>query len=82
MTVRAAILAAEPGVELRWTAGLKGVISGEHAFLLSQTGSGTRLVQSETYHGLLVPLSGKILRRAEERFQDLNEAIRQRAETR
>jgi hypothetical protein len=29
MTVRPVILAADPGAELRWTAGLKGLIGGE-----------------------------------------------------
>ncbi len=82
MPVRATVLAAEPGIELRWTAGLKGIIGGEHAFTLSQDGSGTTLVQSETFGGVLVPFAGRTLMRAEASFRDLNEAIRMRAETR
>jgi hypothetical protein len=39
-------------------------------------------VQSETFGGLLVPLSGKVLTRAEASFRDLNEAIKMRAESR
>jgi hypothetical protein len=80
MRVQPVILAAEPGAELRWTAGLKGLIGGEHRFLLTPRGSGTRLEQSETFSGLLVPLSGRVLRRAQDSFRELNEAIRQRAE--
>lgn len=82
MTVKATILAAEPGAELRWTAGLKGLIGGEQSFALSAAGNGTRLVQSETFGGLLLPLSGKVLTRADASFRGLNEAIKMRAESR
>jgi hypothetical protein len=37
-------------------------------------------VQSETFRGLLVPLSGKTLDRAQASFQALNKALKQRAE--
>lgn len=49
MTVKPKITAAQPGTELRWASGLPGLISGEHGFTLSATGSGTRLVQSESF---------------------------------
>lgn len=80
MVVRVTILAAEPGVELRWIAGLKGIIGGEHAFRLTAQGDRTRLVQSETFRGLLVPISGRALRRAEDSFRELNAAIKKRSE--
>ena len=79
MTVKPRIVTAEPGVELRWTSSLPGIMSGEHAFALSPAGSGTRLDQSENFRGLLVPFSGKILARAEAGFRALNEAIKKRA---
>jgi len=82
MTVRPKIVAAEPGVELRWAASLPGIIGGEHSFALSPADGGTRLVQSESFRGLLVPFSGKTLARAEASFQALNEALRKRAEAR
>ncbi len=82
MDVRVTVLVAEPGAELRWTAGLRGIIGGEHAFALSPHRGGTHLVQSETFGGLLVPLSGKVLTRAEASFRELNEAIKTRAESR
>ena len=82
MTVRPKIVAAEPGVELRWAASLPGIMSGEHAFALSPAGDGTRLVQSESFRGLLVPFSGRVLARAEAGFRSLNEALKQRAEAR
>jgi hypothetical protein len=80
MNVKVTVLAAETGAELRWTAGLKGIIGGEHTFRLTPRGNGTRLNQSETFGGLLVPFSGKVLRRVEESFRELNTAIKQRAE--
>jgi len=82
MTVKATVLAVQPGAELRWTAGLKGIIGGEHAFILSPQDGGTRLEQSESFGGLIVPLSGRVLARAEASFRELNEAIKARAERR
>ena len=51
MTVKPKITAARPGTELRWISSLPGIISGEHAFTLTPAGSGTRVVQSETFRG-------------------------------
>jgi len=79
MTVRVTVTVATPGAELRWTAGLPGLIGGEHSFALDGTSGGTRLVQSETYRGLLVPFSGRILQRAQASFRELNEALGRQA---
>jgi hypothetical protein len=43
---------------------------------------GTRLVQSESFRGLLVPFSGKTLASTEAAFQALNQALKERAEAR
>lgn len=80
MTVKPKITVADPGAELRWTSGLPPLISGEHSFILTEANGGTRLVQAETFSGLLVPLSGKTFARTETSFQSLNEAIKKRAE--
>jgi hypothetical protein len=82
MTVKPKITAADPGVELRWASSLPGIMSGEHRFTLTPAEGGTRLVQSETFRGLLVAFSGKILSRAEASFRGLNEALKKRAEAR
>jgi hypothetical protein len=81
MTVKPKVVAAEPGTELRWTSSLPGIMTGEHSFVLSPANGGTRLVQSETFRGMLVPLAGKTLDRAAASFQALNEALKKRAET-
>jgi hypothetical protein len=80
MTVQPRILAAEPGVELRWAASLPGIISGEHSFVLSPANDGTRLVQSESLRGLLTAFAGKTVARSEASFQALNEALKKRVE--
>jgi hypothetical protein len=80
MTVKPKITVADPGAELRWTSSLPGIISGEHSFTLTQADGGTRLVQAESFRGLLVPLSGQTFARSEVSFNGLNEAIKQRAE--
>lgn len=81
MTVKPKIVVAEPGVELRWTAGLPGIIGGEHSFALTPITSGTRLVQSESFRGLLAPFSGRTMANTSTSFRELNEALRKRAET-
>ena len=80
MTIRPKVLAAQPGAELRWALSLPGIIGGEHSFTLTAAGDGTRLVQSETFRGLLVPLSGKVIAGAEGDYAALNQALKQRVE--
>ena len=79
MTVRARIVAADPGAELRWTSNLPGIMSGEHSFVLTPLGGGTRLAQTEIYGGLLAATIS--VPRTETIFQALNDALKQRAET-
>lgn len=80
MTVKVKVLAAEPATELRWVSSLPGIMTGEHSFTLAPTDGGTRLVQTETYRGLLARFSAKTIGRTRASFQALNEAIKQRAE--
>jgi hypothetical protein len=82
MTVKPTITAVEPGTELRWASSLPGVISGEHSFTLSATDGGTRLIQAETFRGLLSRFSGKTFANADASFRGLNEALKERAEAR
>jgi len=56
-------------------------MSGEHSFVLTPVDGGTRLVQSESFRGLLVPFSGKTLASAEASFRALNEALKKRVES-
>jgi hypothetical protein len=82
MTIRPRVLVAEPGAELRWMARIPGVIGGEHSFTLSPANGGTHVVQSETFRGILVPISAKNLASSAGSFRALNEALKERAESR
>ncbi len=81
MIVKPKIIAAKSGAELRWTSSLPGIMGGEHSFTLAPVSGGTRVVQSETFRGLLTHFSGKTFANAEASFKALNEALKKRAET-
>ena len=80
MTVRPKIVVVEPGVELRWSAGLPGIIGGEHSFALTPRNGGTLLVQSESFRGLLAPFSRRTMAHTSSGFRELNEALKKRVE--
>jgi hypothetical protein len=79
MTVKAKIVAADPGAELRWASALPGLMSGEHSFVLTPLDGGTRLAQTEIYGGLLAATVS--IPRTETIFQAMNDALKERAET-
>ncbi|MFE1954687.1 MULTISPECIES: SRPBCC domain-containing protein [Streptomyces] len=84
MGIKPTVVAAEPGRVLRWRGRLwlPGIFDGEHIFELSERPEGgTLLVQSETFAGLLVPFTQKVVRETVGRFIDLNEALRTRVES-
>jgi hypothetical protein len=82
MTLRPTVLVARADQELRWLGrlGLPRVFDGEHEFVLEalDDGSRTRLVQAETFRGVLVPLLGRVLADTENGFIAMNEALRDR----
>jgi hypothetical protein len=59
-----------------------GLFTGEHSFQLTRAGDGTRLRHSESFSGLLVPFLRKMLVRTEEGFNQMNAALKARAEAR
>jgi hypothetical protein len=82
MTFRPRVLAVQPGVLLRWLGRLivPGLFDGTHQFALEDMGGDTRLTQSETFTGVLVPFTGTTISRTEGDFRALNQALKQRAE--
>jgi len=82
MTFRPTVLAARPGELLRWIGRLivPGIFDGTHQFALEDLGGRTRLTQSETFRGLLVPFTGTTMTRTEAGFHALNQALKERAE--
>jgi hypothetical protein len=61
---------------------IPGLFTGEHSFQLTRAGDDTRLRHSESFSGVLVPLLRKMLARTEEGFNQMNAALKARAETR
>ncbi|WP_328640065.1 SRPBCC domain-containing protein [Streptomyces canus] len=84
MTFRPRVLAADPGVELRWIGHfvLPGIFDGEHRFTLTTTATGgTELLQAEKFSGLLVPFTAKTISATRQNFAALNQALKTRAES-
>lgn len=84
MTFRPRVTALEPQRRLEWLGRLMlpGTFDGRHAFeLVARPDGGTRLVQSETFSGLLVRMSGPMLDATVDGFEAMNEAVKQRAES-
>lgn len=78
MSFTPTVLEVDPGRLLRWKGKLlvAGIFDGEHIFELLDLGNGrTRLVHSENFGGVLIPLMGKVLTETEAGFVDFNEAL-------
>jgi hypothetical protein len=83
MTFRPTVLKAEPNQELRWLGHLfmPGLFDGEHFFQIQPLDDNSvRFVQGETFSGLLVPFFGGMLRSTERGFNEMNLALKARAE--
>ena len=83
MTFRPTVLAVEYERELRWLGCLlvPGLLDGEHSFRLETLPEGrTRLVQAETFRGLLVGLFAGTLKKTRSGFAQMDIALKHRAE--
>jgi hypothetical protein len=56
------------------------LFDGTHRFTLEPTQSGTKLQASESFSGLLVGFSRGLLQRTQQGFEELNAALKRRAE--
>lgn len=83
-TFRPKVLRADAPAAFIWRGSLPipGLFTGEHSFQLTRAGDGTRLRHSESFSGFLVPLLRKTLARTKEGFNQMNAALKARAETR
>jgi hypothetical protein len=82
-TFHPTVLAAVPARELRWIGRvlIPGIFDGEHGFLLEPTATGhTRLTQMEHFSGILVRPFSRTIDSTEIGFQQMNEALKARAE--
>src|SRR5215469_1564486 len=82
MTFRPKVLAAQPGVLLCWIGRLvmPGIFDGTHQFELQDVAGATRVTQSETFRGVLVPFTGKTIAATQGDFRALNQALKKRVE--
>ena len=82
MTMRPTVTDVQPGRVLEWFGKLLfgGLFDGRHRFELVPEGGATRLVQSERFSGMLVPLVKKVLADTEREFERLNVALKKRVE--
>lgn len=83
MTIRPTILVIQPERELRWIGHLliPGIFDGEHSFVIEPAGENrVRLIQRETFNGLLVPFSGSLLGNTKRNFSMMNLALKERVE--
>jgi hypothetical protein len=82
MTFRPRVLDVQPGALLRWIGRLivPGIFDGTHQFAFEDLGGHTRLTQSETFRGVLVPFTGTTITKTESDFRALNQALKQRVE--
>lgn len=84
IVMRPTVVTWAPPNELRWRATFlnRALFSGEHGFRVEPNGtSKVRFVQDETFSGLLVPFYSRLrLARTRQGFEQVNEALRERAE--
>jgi hypothetical protein len=85
MTFKPTVLGVEPDRELRWLGRLvlPGVFDGEHIFHIEPLDDArSRFTQAERFSGVLVPLFGGTLDKTELGFEQMNAALKTRAERR
>lgn len=83
MTFKPTIRAVEANRELRWLGRLvvPGVFDGEHSLRIEPLdGARCRFLQSERFTGLLVGLAKGTLTKTEAGFEQMNTALKARAE--
>jgi hypothetical protein len=81
LTIRPHVTEVQAGAVFEWLGhlGVPGVFDGRHRFELTPSGAGTRLVQGESFRGLLVrPLRGSLDGGTRAGFEAMNEALRRR----
>lgn len=83
MMFRPKVLKVEPNRELRWLGRLylPRLFDGEHALVIEPlSGVSVKFTQKEKFTGILVPFAGSLLSDTERGFNEMNKALKQRAE--
>lgn len=80
LTVR--LVTVRPPYELAWAGGVRGLLRGCHRFRLEPAPTGTRLVHTEAFSGVLAPALVRALRGwLGKGYRQLDEGLRQRCES-
>jgi hypothetical protein len=84
VTLQPTVVEVIDGQQLRWEGhfGFRGLFDADHVFMVQPRGAArSRLVQQETFSGLLVPFFARSLDRGTlPAFEAMNRALKQRAE--
>lgn len=83
ITINPRVLSVVSGRELKWLGHVlvPGIFDGEHRFLIHESTAGkVSFVQEELFKGVLLPLTGNMLERTREGFEQMNAALKKRAE--
>jgi hypothetical protein len=83
ITLHPKVLSAVPGQELKWLGHLfvPGIFDGEHHFLIHEmTTDRVSFVQEEVFKGVLIPFTGRMLDSTRQGFEEMNQALKKRAE--
>lgn len=82
LTFKPTVRKVEANRELAWLGHLllPGIFDGEHHLELEPRGGGTLFVQREEFKGILVPLLGGGLEKTRRGFEEMNAALKRRAE--
>ncbi len=78
------LMTVHPPRELRWLGRfiLPGIFDGEHRFVIEPLDEHhVRFIQSERFRGLLVPFFGNMLAKTRAGFEEMNRALKARAES-
>jgi hypothetical protein len=78
MTIKPRVSVVDRPRTFEWVGrlGVPGIFTGRHRFELHPTTTGTRLVQSERFTGVLVPFLSRMLEATVSRFVAMNESLR------
>lgn len=83
-TFHPVLISVHPDRELKWRGRfiLPGLFDGEHCFTIEPLDEHhVRFAQSEKFRGLLVPFFGGLLERTRGGFEEMNRALKLRAES-
>jgi hypothetical protein len=84
MVFRPRLLIVIEGRELKWLGRLLvgGIFDGEHHFWIERVDKGVIFHQDEVFRGVLVPLTGSVLKRTLQGFELMNQALKAEVESR